>query len=449
MENIKNKCSSKKHSEINAICFCQECRKYFCNKCQNYHLELFEEHQTINIDKNINVNDIFTGFCQENNHSNKLNFFCNTHNKLICVECICKIKDEKIGGHFDCSVCKIENIQEEKKNKLKENIKCLEDLSKSLENSIFELKKEFEKINEKKEKIKLKIQETFTKIRNVLNEREDELLLKIEEKYDNSFIDEKKIRDMEKLPNKIKIALEKGKIIENDWNNDNLSLMLNNCINIENNIINIKLMNSKINKINKKDNNEIEFTIKENEINVFLNIIKNFGCSLFDYSLKFKWKKGPNYTLSNNDLIATKTSGGDNYNSNVLGDIIIPKNQISKWKIKLIKFSYANLDWTILIGVSPSNINQKENDLYNKTWTFICGSSNVSIKSGSQTPYKRKKERLKEGDIIEVIMNTINGELSFSVNDVNYGIACTIPTNIDLSPFISLYNESDSIELLN
>ena len=272
MENIKNKCSSKKHSEINAICFCQECRKYFCNKCQNYHLELFEEHQTINIDNNINANDIFTGFCQENNHSNKLNFFCKTHNKLICVECICKIKDEKIGGHFDCSVCKIENIQEEKKNKLKENIKCLEDLSKSLENSIFELKKEFEKINEKKEKIKLKIQETFTKIRNALNEREDELLLKIEEEYDNLFIDEKKIRDMEKLTNKIKIALEKGKIIENDWNNNNLSLMLNDCINIENNIKDIKLINSKINKINMDNNNEIEFTMKENEINSFFNI---------------------------------------------------------------------------------------------------------------------------------------------------------------------------------
>ena len=39
----KKKCSSKNHSEIDAIVYCQKCNKYFCNKCQNYHLEMFYE----------------------------------------------------------------------------------------------------------------------------------------------------------------------------------------------------------------------------------------------------------------------------------------------------------------------------------------------------------------------------------------------------------------------
>ena len=256
------------------------------------------------------------------------------------------------------------------------------------------------------------------------------------------------IKEYEKLPNKIKISLEKGKIIEKEWNNDKICLMINDCINIENNINDINIIKTKIQNCNLKDKTEIEFSPEEKEINQILDTIKTFG-SIFNYSFKFKWKKGQYYTLTNNDLCATKTSGGTSHNCNVLGDIILPKDRINKWKIKIKKFKDSTYDWGMLIGVSPSNINQNETELYRKTWTFICGSSNVSIKSANQTKYKKNKERLKEGDIIEVIMNTINGELSFSVNESNYGIACKIPKNIDLSPFVLFYDEGNSIELLN
>ena len=37
------KCSVKKHSEINAVCYCNYCKKYLCNKCQNNHLEFLED----------------------------------------------------------------------------------------------------------------------------------------------------------------------------------------------------------------------------------------------------------------------------------------------------------------------------------------------------------------------------------------------------------------------
>ena len=46
-------------------------------------------------------------------------------------------------------------------------------------------------------------------------------------------------------------------------------------------------------------------------------------------------------------------------------------------------------------------------------------------------------------------MNTINGELSFSINGENYGVVCKISLDISLSPFILIYYEGDSIELLN
>ena len=46
-------------------------------------------------------------------------------------------------------------------------------------------------------------------------------------------------------------------------------------------------------------------------------------------------------------------------------------------------------------------------------------------------------------------MNTINGELSFSINGENYGVACKIALDIILSPFVLINYEGQSIELLN
>ena len=49
--------------------------------------------------------------------------------------------------------------------------------------SINELKTIFENINKSKEELKLYVQKIFTKIRSAINEREDELLLEIDNKY--------------------------------------------------------------------------------------------------------------------------------------------------------------------------------------------------------------------------------------------------------------------------
>ena len=92
-------------------------------------------------------------------------------------------------------------------------------------------------MNEKKEELKVKVQKIFTNIRNVINNREDELLLDIDKKFNDKSIEEEVFKEIEKLPNKIKVSLEKGKLLDNDWDNDDkLYLSINNCINIENNI---------------------------------------------------------------------------------------------------------------------------------------------------------------------------------------------------------------------
>ena len=84
----------------------------------------------------------------------------------------------------------IENIKDEKKNKLKENMKCLGVSERKFEESIETLKKVFQKIENDKEQLKLEIQNTFTKIRTVLNDREDELLFEVDNLYNTNYINE-------------------------------------------------------------------------------------------------------------------------------------------------------------------------------------------------------------------------------------------------------------------
>ena len=166
IENQIKKCSSREHKEINAICFCYECKVYMCNKCENFHSKLCENHHSFKTDKNFK--DIFTGFCKEEKHNEKLEFFCKNHNQLCCGLCLCKIKAKGKGQHIDCDVCLIEDNKNHKKDKLKENLDKLSDLSNKFEESINQIKMLINKINENKEELKIKIQKIFTTNRNTL-----------------------------------------------------------------------------------------------------------------------------------------------------------------------------------------------------------------------------------------------------------------------------------------
>ena len=188
------KCSNIEHQETNAIAFCCECKIYMCNKCEKRHSDFFKNLHENKIIKDINTEDMFTGICDESEHINELKYFCKDHNKLCCVECIARIKTKNNGQHKDCNVCLIKDIEEEKKSKLKENIKILENLSINFKQSIEDLKNLFEKINADKEKLKTTIQNIFTKLRNELNNREDELLLEIDNQYEKIFFKESVIK---------------------------------------------------------------------------------------------------------------------------------------------------------------------------------------------------------------------------------------------------------------
>ena len=115
-----------------------------------------------------------------------------------------KIKKEGYRQHSYCNVSLIDDINDEKRNKLQENIYNSEKLYEQIYKSINNFKEIFEKINKNKDDLKLKIQSIFTKLRNeLLNGKEDKLLLDIDEYYNNIYYKEDIIKKSEKLIYKI------------------------------------------------------------------------------------------------------------------------------------------------------------------------------------------------------------------------------------------------------
>ena len=357
MEIIK-KCSSKEHQEIEAVFYCQNCNIYMCNKCEKFHSNIFENHLKLPINKN--KEEIFTGLCKGKDHQNKLVFFCKNHNKLCCSSCLCKLKKKGYGQHKDCDVCEIEDIKEEKKSKYEENIKYLENLSINIQESINNLKLIYEKIEENKEQLISHVQKIFTKLRSALNEREDELLLIINEKYKNSYFGDDIIKENEKLPNQIKMLLENNKKNEHKWvNNDELNIEINECLEIEEKIKKIKKINSV--KRPKDDEFNIKFLPNEERINVFIQTIKDFGevssfncsiCNSFDNLRKCLCKKLFCIKCLNEkkNIKCFQSCYLFNNNLNYIDQIY----NISKYPLPKnceIKLNFSSVDWIIKLKI--------------------------------------------------------------------------------------------------
>ena len=316
---INYNCSNIDHGKIQAISFCQECKIYICNKCDKYHTELFKNHHQYKISKDKNIDEIFTGICKVENHKNELIYFCKNHNTLCCVECIPKIKGKKNGQHTDCEICFIEDIENDKKSQLQSNIRNLEDLSINLENSFKEIKIISDKLIEKKDKLKEEIQNVFTSIRNAINNREDELLLEVDKIFKKLNLDENIINKTEKLPDKINFSIEKGKLIINQWKQNELNSLINDCLNIENSIKEIISINEYVKKYSSLNLN-IKFMPNKKDSKEILEIIKNYGKiqkGIFDSKIDFdeelinSWLNNKRFTA---ELLFMKSRDGSTPN---------------------------------------------------------------------------------------------------------------------------------------
>ena len=451
MEQNKKYCFLPEHSENEAISFCLGCKQFMCNKCEKQYSERCKNHTKYKIDNN-NQKDTFIGYCLEKNHLVKLSYYCKQHNNLCCGLCITRIKDKLNGQHSNCDICSIEDIEKEKHDKLKENIQRLDNMSNNLKDKIEELKNIFNKINENKENLKLKVQKIFTKLRSELNNREDKLLNEIDNIYNENYFKEDIIKLGEKLPDKIKKSLEQGKIIDNNWNNNQLNLSIFNCINIEKYINDIDMIETELKKSNLKNNLEIKFFPEENEINYFIENIKNFGKI---YTGGFIFKKCPinmnedrKFEISGkNQNIFTKT-GKDKW----MGTICeYPLNQLIEehiWKIKILKTS----NYYIMIGIATSDFdfNRVSYDTNNNFgWYYYCCTG--GLWSGPPHNYQNKGTNLKSGkNEVIVVMNMKKRSLKFIIEGEDKGDSyINIPLEKPIFPSVLLGSKDDCVEIID
>ncbi len=450
-EDETKKCSLDDHKEKNAIIYCHECKIFMCNICQIHHYELFKNHHTNKIN-NLNIEeDIYTGICKEKNHSMALDYFCKDHNQLCCSACLCTIKGKGSGKHSDCDVCFIKKVRKEKKNKLNENIKYLEDLSLFLEDSIYKLKQLFETITENKEDLKVSIQNIFTQIRYTINSREDELLNEVDNQFDIIFFKKDLVKEGEKLPDKVKLSIEKGKAINNDWNDkdqNKLSSLINDCVNIENNITNINKINDSIKKCNLIKDLKIKFSPDKKGIDEFLNSIKSFGKI---YYINFKFKECTKEIDENRkyEVVGEKKNtivkaGTNGFWTGVICENKLEQSKIYKFKFTILK-SYCKCNY-IKVGVAPIDFDTNKS-YFNNGWFIDCSSS--FLYSGEPQNYNGKFTYLnKIKDEVILIMDMEKGTLKFIIDNEDNGESYSdIPIDKPLSPAVFLYYNNDSVEI--
>ena len=332
-----------------------------------------------------------------------------------------------------------------KKNKLKENIKYLEEIQNQFNINIESLKKLFQNIEKEKEQLKLEIQNIFTKIRTALNEREDELISEVDKLYKEKYFDEDIIKKGEKFPKQIKSSIEKGKSIDKEWDNDNLISYINDCINIENNIKDLSMISKNINKGDL--NNEIKIKFGANDKYIFEQI-KLFGKI---YSNKYSFSACPmnikeerKYALSDNNKVLTKTGTDCKWMAAICQNELDKSIEEHKWKIKILRTN----DKIIFVGVAPSDLDINYSNYNNCGWYFHC--AQVNLYSGPPFNYSAKKIKInKVKEEITVVMNMKKRTLKFITDDENVSDAYSnIPIDKPLYPAVLLYHTNDSVEIL-
>ena len=223
--------------------------------------------------------------------------------------------------------------------------------------------------------------------------------------------------------------------------------MIYNCIDIENNIKDIDKINENIKKCNFKNSKKIIFSPNDNEINNFIEKIKVFGNIYFN---NFKFKQCPKninkdrlYTISGeNQNIITKTGSSSGWMGTICENVL-ENSKIYKWKIKILN----SVNKCIMVGIAPIDFDINSS-IYNYGWYLFCYDS--TLYSGPPHNYVHKETNLnKVKDEVKIIMNMKKKTLKFIINNEDKGESYSnIPIDIPLSPAVLIYNNNDSIEIL-
>ncbi len=155
----------------------------------------------------------------------------------------------------------------------------------------------------------------------------------------------------------------------------------------------------------------------------------------------FNFKGGKNIKIMNGGKSAINTNVS--YWHSVIGDKILTKGKINKFKIKITKKTENGFLGGIKIGIAPGSINLEKRDNYELSWSIDALETRF-INQGEVVRSLNNNKSLKEGDIIEVTADLIFGKLSFALNGQNLGVVYdSLPVDYDLVPFVELYYKDE------
>ena len=428
---------------------CEYCDIKLCNECSKIHSKFLPKHNLIEINKSEPF--YFKSNCSYENHKKMpLNYYCENHNTLCCALCLCIKQDDNFGIHNKCKILSINEIENIKKQNLNQNIKLFENLIKTLNEKkeiISNIVKEQEK---NKEEIKKKIETFFTKMRNIINEREDELNNLVDEKFNKDNFSDDELNNFKNLSKKSNYLLEIGKELSQKWDKNKNIEMLQKCINIEK-------MNEKLDKFIKKINEheekkiEYDFISSEKELEKLKIRLKKYVNIIKPLSFKLCPKDLNSYKVSGkNRNILTKI---DNQYVGAIVDTPLEQNSITKWTIKLLNNKVPHICLRVVQNDYDLNIKYSP---YTFGWTLHINSNSErpTIYSGPPNNYSGKSTSLSVYDYnkcneIGLIMNTKEGKLSFVLNNEK-PLECfsKIPLDKPLSPVVYFDVINESMEII-
>eukprot|EP01089_Gocevia_fonbrunei_P011435 TRINITY_DN2473_c0_g1_i3.p1 TRINITY_DN2473_c0_g1~~TRINITY_DN2473_c0_g1_i3.p1 ORF type:complete len:322 (-),score=72.98 TRINITY_DN2473_c0_g1_i3:71-1036(-) len=159
-----------------------------------------------------------------------------------------------------------------------------------------------------------------------------------------------------------------------------------------------------------------------------------------------KWKQGPNYTVSGNDIV--KTGSNSICDATALLDVPF-SSDLCEVSVKLKKTYNSN----IVIGVAPTSLNQSQVDNYTQCgWYIHAYSGSLYSQSGdcrNKQDVWKNIGKTGEGGIVIVRVDLKKGEISFVVNGSDCGVAFrSIPTTTPLCLAVCLAHDGDVVELV-
>lgn len=177
------------------------------------------------------------------------------------------------------------------------------------------------------------------------------------------------------------------------------------------------------------------------------------------------WKKCPDaintyrtYKVSGeDDRIATKLNYGREF-ATIIGDTQIPLGTVTSWVVRVVHTdeSFGGGGGSLFIGVAPFDIDQ-DVDRNHEICGWYYGCYRSALFSGPPHkcnakpigPRKGDGRYVRCGSLIGVTMDTVKGELSFSLDKEDLGVGFTgIPLDKPLVPCVITPNSGDSVMII-